>query len=139
MRIQAIEKFVRGQKVALIGSVDEDGVPNIKAMLSPRQQIGLKEFYFSTNLSAIRTQQFIKNPKACVYFFNKGLIKYTGVMLRGKMEVIKDQEIKNLIWRNGDTKFYRQGVTDPDYVVLKFTATSGRFYQDLHSEELKLD
>lgn len=138
MKLASVEKFVRGRKVALLGSVDDEGMPNIKAMLAPRQIIGLKEFYFSTNLSALRTQQYLKNAKASVYFFRKGLFRYTGVMLRGKMEVVTEQEVKNLLWRNGDTRFYKYGVTDPDYCVLKFTAESGRYYQDLKTEEFKI-
>ena len=138
MKLVSIEKFVRGRKVALLGSVDEGGMPNIKAMLAPRQMIGLKEFYFSTNLSALRTQQYLKNPKACIYFFRKGLFRYVGVMLRGKMEVVTEQEVKNLLWRKGDTRFYKYGVTDSDYCVLKFTAENGRYYQDLKTEEFEI-
>lgn len=138
MKLMNVEKFVRSRKVALLGSVDENGAPNIKAMLAPRQMIGLKEFYFSTNLSALRTQQYLKNPKARIYFFRKGLISYTGVMLRGTMEVVTEQEVKNLLWRKGDTRFYKYGVTDPDYCVLKFTAESGRYYKDLKTEEFEI-
>ncbi len=138
MKLMNVEKFVRSRKVALLGSVDENGAPNIKAMLAPRQMIGLREFYFSTNLSALRTQQYLKNSQACIYFFRKGLISYTGVMLRGTMEVVTEQEVKNLLWRKGDTRFYKYGVADPDYCVLKFTATSGRYYKDLKTEEFEI-
>lgn len=138
MKLQSIEKFIDRVHVSFLGSVDEDGAPNIKAMLKPRQRIGLREFYFSTNLSALRTQQYLKNPKACLYFYHKGIVRYMGVMLRGTMEVMTDQESKNLLWRPGDARFYSQGVTDPDYCVLKFTATSGRYYQDLRTEEFEV-
>ncbi len=138
MKLANVEKFIQKRRVALLGSVDDNGVPNIKAMLAPRQMIGIKEFYFSTNLSALRTQQYLKNPKACVYFFRKGLFRYTGVMLRGTMEVATEQEVKNLLWRKGDTRFYKYGVTDPDYCVLKFTSANGRFYQDLKTEEFEV-
>ena len=56
-------------------------------------------------------------------------------MLTGKMEVLTDQETKNAIWRRGDTLFYKQGVTDPDYCVIKFTAEKGRYYCDLKTED----
>lgn len=138
MKLQSLEKFIDHVGVSFLGSVDEDGVPNIKAMLKPRQRIGLREFYFSTNKSALRTQQYLNNPKACLYFYRKGLLKYTGVMLRGTMEVVTDQESKNLLWQPGDVRFYSQGVTDPDYCVLKFTATSGRYYRDLRTEEFEV-
>jgi general stress protein 26 len=55
-------------------------------------------------------------------------------MLTGKMEVLTDQKTKDMIWRTGDKMFYKQGVTDPDYCVLKFTAKKGRYYCDLKTE-----
>lgn len=39
-------------------------------------------------------------------------------MLVGKMEELTDQDTKNMIWRKGDTMFYKKGVTDPEYCVL---------------------
>ena len=131
MDTKKIERFIDKQKVSFICSVDEESYPNVKAMLRPRKRTGLKEFYFSTNTSSMRVRQYSENPKACIYFYHKGLIKYVGVMLKGTMEVLTDQETKNMIWRKGDTLFYKKGVTDPDYCVLRFTAESGRYYCDL--------
>ena len=75
-----IIKVIKKQKVAFIASVDEEGFPNIKAMFVPRKIEG-NCFYFSTNTSSMRSQQFIKNPKASIYFFSKGRFKYEGIML----------------------------------------------------------
>ena len=115
MDLNKIGEFIDKQKVSFICSVDDAGFPNIKAMLRPRKRNGLKEFYFSTNTSSMRVKQFQNNPKASIYFYHKGLIKYVGIMLVGNMEVLTDQETKNSIWKKGDTIFYKEGVTDPDY------------------------
>ena len=138
MNISKIEKFIGKQKVSFICSIDDENYPNVKAMLKPRKRNGLNEFYFSTNTSSMRVKQYLKNPNASIYFYHKGLIKYVGVMLKGKMEVLTDQDTKNMIWRKGDAMFYKKGVTDPDYCVLKFTATSGRYYQDLRTESFEI-
>ena len=42
------------QTVAFIGSVDDDGFPNMKAMLTPRLRNGIRVFYFTTNTSSKR-------------------------------------------------------------------------------------
>ena len=139
MDFNKIGGFIDKQKVSFICSVDDAGFPNIKAMLRPRKRNGLKEFYFSTNTSSMRVKQFQNNSKASVYFYHKGLIKYVGVMFIGRMEVLTDQETKNSIWRKGDTIFYKEGVTDPDYCVLKFTAEKGRYYCDLKTESFDID
>ena len=130
-----IMQFIDRQKVSFICSVDGDGFPNIKAMLSPRKRVDLKEFFFSTNTSSMRVKQYRENPNASIYFYHKGLIKYEGVMLTGTMEVLTDKDTKDMIWRKGDTMFYKNGVTDPDYCVLKFTAAKGRYYCDLKTED----
>ena len=39
-------------------------------------------------------------------------------MLRGTMEVLTDSASKEMIWQEGDTMYYPEGVTDPDYCVL---------------------
>jgi general stress protein 26 len=59
-------------------------------------------------------------------------------MLKGKMEVLEDQKNKNMIWQEGDEMYYPKGKTDPDYCVLKFTAESGRLYQNFKSENFRI-
>ena len=83
--------------------------------------------------------QNLKNPKASIYSYHKGRIKYEGIMLVGTMEVLQDQEIKQEIWRAGDTMYYKEGVSDPDYCVLKFTAVKGRYYCNLKTESFEFD
>ena len=87
----------------------------------------------------MRSQQFIYNPKASIYFYNKGRFRYEGIMLIGTMEVLQDEKTKKEIWCTGDTMFYKHGVTDPDYCVLKFTAIRGRHYCDLKSESFNVE
>lgn len=139
MNTDKIENYICRQKTALICSVDEAGFPNVKAMLKPRKRVGLKGCYFSTNYSARRVKQYLDNPSASKYFYHKGIIRYTGVLLIGRMDVLTGQEIKNEIWRKGDNRFYKDGVTDPDYCVLKITATNGRYYCDLKTSDFKIE
>ena len=137
MTQEEIFDFVDAQKTAFIGSVDEDGFPNIKAMLAPRERDGAT-FFFTTNTSSMRVKQYLNDPKASIYFYHRGRFRYTGVMFKGTMKVLTDQETKERIWRTGDTMFYKKGVTDPDYCVLCFTAKSGRYYRDLKTESFVL-
>lgn len=122
--------------VSIISSVDEDGFPNTKAMLPPRKREGIKHIYFTTNTSSMRVSQYTNNPKACIYFCDKRFFR--GVMLTGIMEVLKDNASKEMIWRDGDEMYYPEGVEDPDYCVLKFTANKGRFYSNFKSEDFEI-
>ena len=133
-----LEELITGRAVCYLGSVGEDGYPCIKAMLFPRGREGVKRFYFSTNASSLRVEQYRKNPKACLYFCDEG--NFRGVMLQGEVSVLTDQTIKQLYWKDGDTRFYPKGVTDPDYCVLAFTASKARYYGGgLRKEEFPLE
>ena len=133
---QTIGNLIDKQKTAFIASVDNDGFPNMKAMLSPRKRNGIREFWFSTNTSSMRVAQYRENPKASVYFYDKRFFR--GVMLKGTMEVLEDTETKEEIWESGDTMYYPKGVTDPDYCVLKFTAHDGRYYSNFKSDDFEV-
>lgn len=132
-----IGKIIDHQKVAFIGSVDAEGFPHMKAMLQPRKREGIRIFYFTTNTSSMRVGQFLKNNRSCIYFCDRRFFR--GVMLKGTMEVLTDQEHKELIWEEGDTMYYREGVTDPDYCVLRFTAIGGRYYSSFKSENFVVE
>ena len=134
---QTVGRMADKLKIAFLGSVDSEGFPNMKAMLQPRKREGIKVFYFTTNTSSMRVGQFLTNPKACVYFCDQRFFR--GAMLRGTVEVLTDEETKRMIWREGDETYYSQGVTDPDYCVLKFTAHSGRFYQNFKSDDFEVE
>lgn len=136
--IEKIDAFIKKQKVAFIASIDKNGFPNQKAMLRPRKTEGVKTFYFSTNTSSMRVAQYRDNPKASIYFYHKGFVKYEGVMLTGTMEVLEDASVKKELWQIGDKMFYPKGVTDPDYCILKFSAQEGRYYCDLKTESFSL-
>ncbi len=120
----------------IIGSVDEEGFPNLKAMLKPREHDGLKTFCFTTNTSSRRVGQYRKNPKASIYFYDGRFFR--GLMLKGTMEVLEDQGTKDRIWRDGDTMYYPGGVKDPDYCVLRFTAKTGRLYENFKSYDFEV-
>ena len=123
--------------VAFISSVDADGFPWTKAMLAPRVREGIKVFYFTTNTFSLRVAQYNANPKASIYFCDtKG---FKSIMLRGTMQVLTDAKTKEMIWRDGDTEYYPGGVTDPNYCVLKFTATDGRFYSDYYPRSFVIE
>ena len=134
---ELIAQMADKQPIAYISSVDQDGFPWTKAMLKPRKREGIKTFYFTTNTFSIRVAQYKANPKASIYFCDaKG---FKGMMLRGTMEVLTDAASKEMIWRDGDTEYYPGGVTDPNYCVLKFTATDGRFYSDFYPRSFVIE
>ena len=126
-----INSLVENAANVYVSSIDENGYPNTKAMLS-LQRDGLGLHYFSTNLSSQRVPQFRSNPKACIYYCDEAA--YRGLMFVSTMAVCTDAYHKKLLWREGFERYYAGGVTDEDYCVLKFTAETGRVYHALAHE-----
>lgn len=85
---QTVGCLIDNASVTIVGSVDEDGVPNTKALLPPRKREGIARIFFSTNTSSLRIRQFLRNPRACLYFFDRRYSR--GVMLKGTMDVLHD-------------------------------------------------
>ncbi len=135
--VRTIGNMIDKTAVSIISSIDETGFPNTKAMLPPRLRKGIKHLYFTTNTSSMRVKQYMDNPKACVYFFDKRF--YRGVMLKGTMLVLRDKKTKRSMWRSGDEIYYAKGMADPDYCVLKFTAQCGRYYSHFKSENFEIE
>ena len=133
---ETIGKMIDKSGTSFISYVDENGYPITKAMLRPRKRNGIKEIWFSTNTSSNKVKYFRKNNKASLYFMDKRYFR--GVSLLGTIDVLETIEAKEMIWQTGDEMFYKEGVSDPDYCVLKFTAHKGRYYSNFKSENFDI-
>ena len=133
---QFVSELFEEQNLMFVGSVDENGFPQIRAMLLPRKREGINEgikiIYFSTNTPTNKVRHFKNNRKACVYFCDP--VTFRGALLTGTMEVLEEQKYKEMLWEDGDEIYYPGGVSDPDYCVLRFTAMEGRKYSDFKTE-----
>lgn len=129
-----IISLVEDVRTIVVSSVDENGYPNSKQMFK-RAHEGLNKFWFSTNTSSLRTQQFMKNPKASLYFVGSN----NGLMLIGEMNVCLDRESKEMLWAEDDEKYYPLGVNDPDYCVFEFTVKTGNYYFNLEKHIFKIE
>lgn len=134
--VEQIIKLIAESQIAILCSVDENGYPCAKAMLAPRRVNGMREVWFSTNTSSQSVERYRNCNKASIYFYNA--TTFQGVMLRGKIEILEDVQTKEELWQDGDELYYPNGVTDPDYCALHFTADNARYYADFCSTEIKL-
>jgi general stress protein 26 len=134
---QTIGNLIDHQSTALIASVDANGFPNVKAMGAPAKREGIRTFYWHTNSPSMRVVQYRENPKACIYFFDKRF-GARGVQLLGTMEVIDDIDVKRGLWRDEFSVYYTGGADGGDFIVLKFTAVSGRYYTKFKSENFEV-
>jgi general stress protein 26 len=55
------------------------------------------------------------------------------------MEVLDDKEIKQELWKDEFSIYYKDGVDGGDYIILRFTAESGRYYSNFKSEDFEIE
>lgn len=122
-------------KFVFVGSVDKAGGPVIKAMFAVDRD-GFGVHYMSTNFSSRRVQQFLADPAACLYFCDEQ--HFQGLRLDGSMEVCTDRASRERLWKDSDRMYYPQGVDDPDYCVLRFTARKGNYYHGLKNVDFSI-
>ena len=136
MTREQIFEFIARQKTSLISSVDEEGYPATRALIQPVLIDG-NDIYFATYTSSRKVRHYRANPKACVYFYEKGR-NFQGAELKGTMEVCTDQATKERFWKPFFTRFYRKGVADPDYCILKFTGVEAQWFASQRTQTIQL-
>ncbi len=130
--LEMMEKSI----ICMLGTNGDDGYPNIKAMMNLKHE-GLKKIWFSTNTSSKRVQQLRKDNRVCVYYVDER--EFKGLMLIGTIEILQDIESRKMLWSEGAEIYYPQGVEDPDYSVLGFTAKRGNYYHGLKNIDFEIE
>jgi general stress protein 26 len=133
-----IRSLIDRSLFASLGYTDENGRQNIRRVFCVWHK-GLGTHFISTNTSSSHVQSLMKNGNACLYFSDDD--SFEAVCLYGKAEISRDRKHKELLWNEGDEKYYPKGIDDEDYSVIVFTADSGRYYRsdgkaDLTSDEI---
>ena len=136
MTKEGIIEFIKRQKTSIISSVDDEGYPWTRALIQPRYIDG-NDIYFATYTSSNKVKHYHNNSKASIYFYEKGR-DFQGVMIKGTMEVLIDQETKDKFWMPFYKRFYKKGVTDPEYCILKFTCEEAEWFSNFKTETIKM-
>ncbi len=142
-------KLMEESKAAYLTTIDSNGAPITRAMLNLRNKEQFPEYssffnkqenkfliYISTNTSSSKVTHIEQNPTINVYFCDPDDFK--GVMLGGKAEVVADKKLKYEIWRDWWTRYYPEGVDDPDYTLLRLNPKNLRYYYRLNQVNLEL-
>ena len=136
---QKAEKLFKKVNTFIITCVGTDGYPLTKAVVPGKHREIINEMYFCTNTSSKFASEVQKNPKSNVYFYSRKLFAWKGCFLKGKMEIVSDNAIKERQWDNKFKDAYpEKSFTDPDFCVLKFIPESGRFYSNYTLEDFKV-
>ena len=138
---QALALVEGNPLVMAVGTIGQDGAPEIKAMVKIRNE-SLRRFWFCSNTSARRTEILRRDGRACLYAYeyapDANPVVCRGVMLSGTAELSWDDDLRRSLWQDFMTMYYPKGPLDPEFVVVQFTAKSGNYYEGFQNTDFSI-
>ena len=111
---------------ATLTSINEKGYPRT-CLLAIAKAEGFSDIYFVTSKRSEingKVTHFEKNPKASVCYFLDG----DSVTLIGSVEFINDRELQAAVWNETDRRFFKKGIDDPKFRLIKFHTIEATFW-----------
>lgn len=129
-RIRDIEEkaneLIKECNVATLTSINDKGYPRT-CLLSIAKADGFSDIYFVTSKRSNiggKVTYFEANSKASVCYFFEG----DSVTLIGNVEFVEDKEIQELVWNETDRRFFKKGIDDPKFRLIKFHTIEATFW-----------
>lgn len=101
-----------------LASVNADGFPRPVPMAKGRTA-GCNEVWIATGADSEKVADFRANPKAGLCYSYLG----DSVALRGTVEIVTDDKIRNDMWQDWYIAHFPGGPADPNYLLLHFVGT----------------
>ena len=123
---QKADLLIKQCPAAALTSINEKGYPRT-CVLSIAHEEGFRDIYFvSSKRSEIngKVTHFEKNPKASVCYYKDG----DSVTLIGNVEFITDRELQEKVWNETDRRFFKKGIDDPKFRLIKFHTIEATFW-----------
>lgn len=120
------DQLIKKCDTAALTSINEKGYPRT-CLLSVAKADGFSDIYFVTSKRSKingKVVHFESNPKASVCYFLGG----DSVTLIGNVEFVEDREIQTLVWNETDRRFFKKGIDDPKFRLLKFHTIEATFW-----------
>ena len=134
--LSKIKKIIGEGELAFLSTINLSGIPETRAMLNLHNVStfpNLQQFteniftvYFTSNTSSAKVKHIATVKKASVYYTNQKT--FEGLLLTGEIEIVKNADIKKSFWQDNWKMYYKGGVNDPDYALLKFVADEYKYY-----------
>jgi general stress protein 26 len=147
--IAVSKKLTETADSVYLTTVGGRGIPFTRAMLNLRNrkqvpsltrffagQKGELVVYFTTGASSDKVKHVKKHPYVSVYYCNPKA--FHGLMLGGRVRIIKDAVTKRAVWQKGWERYYPGGQSDPDYILLRLVPQVARGWYKSAPFTLKL-
>ncbi|MEI8175239.1 MAG: pyridoxamine 5'-phosphate oxidase family protein [Candidatus Omnitrophota bacterium] len=111
--------FARSGNISVLATVSKTKTATARVMQVVKVDDDFTVWYSSYGASE-KLKELKTDPKACIIMNNCATT--SDIRLYGAIDILTDQATKEKLWQEEWTRYYPKGKTDPNYVVLKFTA-----------------
>ena len=112
MRTEALD-FARANPIVHVGTVEDD-TPHVRVMTTAKIDDDFTLWYATFSFSN-KIRQFEKNNAICVVFNQDQF----DLRLFGKVDIVRDQNLKGQMWRDQWMQFFKGGKEDPTYTLFR--------------------
>lgn len=112
-------------EVVVITSINKEGYPRPVPMSKIKSE-GCSTVWLATGKDSLKTKDFAANPKAGVCYSENG----NSIALTGEVQIFSDEATKKEMWQDWFINHFPGGMTDPNYILLKFMGNHGTFWID---------
>lgn len=119
-------ELIKKCDVATLTSINEKGYPRTCVMSIAKAE-GFSDIYFVTSKRSEingKATHFEKSSKASVCYFLGG----DSVTLIGDVKFIEDRATMENVWNETDRRFFKKGIDDPKFRLMKFHTTEATFW-----------
>jgi general stress protein 26 len=89
--------------------------------------------YLVTDINSLKVDEISANPNALLTF--QSTRKFASV--RGELTVLRDRQVIEQMWKEAWKVWFPNGKSDPNIVLLKFTAHQGEYWDNAGMNGLK--
>jgi len=123
LKNEALE-FARSANVSVLSTVSKAKSVNARVMQIVKVDDDFTVWYTSSRLTD-KISEIKNDRKVCVVMSNYKI--KTDIRYHGTIEILDDQKTKDRFWQDEWARYYPQGKTDPNYLVLKFSPSEIEF------------
>jgi len=144
---QEVLKMMNGADAVYLATMSS-GSPRIRALVNLRRpdlypgpsqfcaQAGFTS-YISTSRASGKVRDILSNPSVSVYYSDPSETR--GIELRGRAELIDDEQIRRALWQDEWRIYWAAGCEDPDYVILRLTPSCATGWWGTEPFELEME
>lgn len=123
--MQDIKAIIQQHPICDLITIDENGFPAERAMFTPVVDDDFTVF-FGTFVNSNKGRHIQANPGVvAVWTSGNGYVS-----LRGKAELVNDQESKDHAWHPIFLNHFSGGSSDPGFTVIRISPVSLTYYQE---------